>query len=151
AFPGDLIGWAVRGPGDSRYAGRPLDFNNFDARGLAYNKVSLNYARDITPKLKLGARFNYMLGVGVGETTKLDGTLTLGIDSVNINSKQILVQEAGYDFFNKPNLGVSDYVNYLLKTKNKGIAWDFGATYQMTERLTCSTKIPGNSLVLCFQ
>lgn len=141
SYPGDLIGWAIRGPGSYHYSGRPLDFNNFYARGLAYNKVSVNYARDLTPKLRVGARFNYLLGVAAGESTNIKGTLTMGIDSVNINTEQIRFQTAGIDFFDQSDLEVSDYRDYFLKTKNKGMALDLGATYELTDNLTLSAAV----------
>lgn len=140
-YPGDLIGWAIRGPGDFHYSGKPLDFGNFYARSVAYNKVSVNYARDITQKLRVGARFNYLLGIAAGESTQVNGTLTMGIDSVSLNTGTIKFQTGGVDFFDQDDLDVKDYTNYLLNTKNKGIAIDLGATYELTDRLTLSAAV----------
>jgi cell division septation protein DedD len=139
-YAGDLVGWAIRGPGDHHYAGKPLDFSNFYGKGVAYNKVSVNFARDINSKLRVGARFNYLMGMATGETTKIDGRLTLGIDSVNINTGTLQFQTAGFDFFDQNNLGASDYVKYFLKG-NKGMAWDIGATYNVTDNLTFSAAL----------
>jgi hypothetical protein len=140
-YPGDILGWAIRGPGDYHYSGKPLDFGNFYGRSIAYSKISVNYARDITPKLRLGARFNYLLGIAAGESTKISGTLTMGIDSVSLNTDELQFQTAGIDFFDQSNLGASDYTDYFLKTKNKGMAIDLGATYAVTDQLTLSAAI----------
>jgi hypothetical protein len=140
-YPGDLVGWAIRGPGDAHYAGKPLDFSNFYGRSIAYNKVSINYAHTITSKLTVGARFNYLLGVAAGQSSKVSGSLTMSSDSVSINTGTLLAQTAGVDFFNQSNLGVSDYKSYFLGTKNKGMAWDFGATYDLTNNVTLSAAL----------
>jgi cell division protein FtsN len=140
-FPGDLVGWAIRGPGSSHYLGKPLDFGNFYGRSVVYSKVSLNYSREITQHLRVGARFNYLVGIVAGETTELSGKLTMSVDSVNINTGRVLVQSAGFDFFDQDNLSVSDYKNYFLKGKNKGMSWDFGATYHFTDRLMVSASL----------
>lgn len=140
-YPGDLVGWALRGPGDHHYSGKPLDFGNFYGRSIAYNKASVSYARDITSKLRVGVRFNYLLGVATAETTKVKGTLTMGIDSVSLNTGTMQFQTGGVDFFDQDNLSASDYKNYFLNTKNKGIALDFGATYNLTDNLTLSAAV----------
>jgi hypothetical protein len=140
-YPGDVVGWAIRGPGDSHYTGKPLDFSNFYGRGIAYNKVSINYAHTITSKLTIGARFNYLLGVAAGQSSKVSGSLTMSTDSVSINTGTLLAQTAGIDFFNRSNLGISDYKSYALGTKNKGMAWDFGATYNLTNNVTLSAAV----------
>jgi hypothetical protein len=140
-YPGDLIGWAIRGPGDFHYSGKPLDFSNFYARGVAYNKASISYGRDITPKLRVGARFNYLLGIASAESTKVSGTLMMGTDSVSLNTGTMEFQTAGVDFFDQSDLGVNDFKNYFLNTKNKGIALDFGATYDLTKNLTLSAAV----------
>jgi hypothetical protein len=140
-YPGDVVGWAIRGPGDPHYAGKPLDFGKFYGRGMAYNKVSINYAHTITSKLTVGARFNYLLGVAAGQSSKVSGSLTMNTDSVSINTGTLLAQTAGLDFFNRSNLGIIDYKSYLLGTKNKGMAWDFGATYNLTNNVTFSAAV----------
>lgn len=140
-YPGDLIGWAIRGPGNIHYAGKPLDFGNFYGKSVVYGKVSLNYTREITQRLRVGARFNYLVGVVAGETTELSGKLSMSTDSVNITTGKVVVNSAGFDFFDQSNLSVTDYKNYFLKGKNKGMSWDLGATYHFTDRLMVSAAL----------
>lgn len=140
-YPGDLVGWAIRGPGDHHYSGKPLNLGNFYGRGIAYGKISLNYARDITDKLRLGARFNYLIGIAAGESTEVRGSITMGIDSVSINTGRIHLQTAGVDFFDRSNLDVNDYKNYFLKGKNKGMSLDLGGTYNLTNNLMLSAAV----------
>lgn len=140
-YPGDLIGWAIRGPGSSYYAGRPLNLGNFYGQSIAYNKISLNYARDITPRLRIGARYSYLLGVAAAETSRVEGSLIVSVDSVTINTGRLQAQTAGIDFFDQENLQASDYKDYFLKTKNKGMSVDLGATYDITDRLTLSAAV----------
>ena len=140
-YPGDIVGWATRGPASQHYEGKPLDLGKFYGRGMAYNKVSLNYTRDITSAFRAGIRFNYLFGVAAGETTDVSGTLTMSTDSVSINTGNLRVQTAGIDFFDQDGLSARDYVDYLLKTKNKGMSWDFGATYTIADNLMLSAAV----------
>lgn len=140
-YPGDIIGWATRGPGSPYYEGKPLDVGNFYGRGMAYNKVSVNYTRDITSQLRAGIRFNYLLGVAAGETTDVSGTLSMGTDSISINTGNLRVQTAGIDFFNEDGLTAGDYVDYLLKSKNKGMSLDFGVTYNISNNVMLSAAV----------
>lgn len=140
-YPGDIVGWATRGPGSRHYEGKPLDVGKFYGRGMAYNKVSVNYTRDITSRFRAGIRFNYLFGVAAGETTDVSGTLTMSTDSISINTGKLRVQTAGIDFFDQSGLTASDYTDYLLKTKNKGMSWDFGASYDIAGNLMVSAAL----------
>jgi hypothetical protein len=140
-YPGDLIGWAIRGPGHPAYSGKPLDFGNFYGRGMVYNKIALSYAREITPWLRIGARYNYILGVAAGQTSELTGSLSMGIDSVHISTGNVHVQTAGVDFFDQDNLSGKDYQNYLLNSKNRGMSIDLGAAYDVTDNITITAAL----------
>lgn len=140
-YPGDLIGWAIRGPGHPAYSGHPLDFGNFYGRGMVYNKIALSYAREITPWLRVGARYNYILGVAAGQTSELSGTLSMSIDSVHISTGNVHVQTAGVDFFDQDNLDAKDYQNYLTKTKNRGMSIDLGGAYDLTDNITITAAV----------
>ncbi len=141
SYPGDILGWAIRGPGSSHYKGRPLDFANFYGKSTAYGKISINYARDITSKLRIGFRYNYLIGIAAAETTDVNGKLLVSIDSVNITTGKMRVQTGGVEFFNQDNLDVNDYKNYFLKGKNKGMSIDVGGTYALTPRVTLSASL----------
>lgn len=140
-YPGDIIGWAIRGPGSQHYEGKPLDIGKFYGRGMVYNKISFNYTRDITSRFRAGVRFNYLLGVAAGETTDVSGSLRMGTDSISIHTGNLRVQTAGVDFFDRDDLTARDYADYLLKTKNKGVALDFGATYNISNNLMVSAAL----------
>jgi hypothetical protein len=140
-YPGDLIGWAIRGPGDPQYVGRPLDLGSFYAKGLAYNKASVSLGRSFGDRLRVGARFSYLLGLGMVESTKLSGQLYVGIDSVTVQTGELQVNTSGIDFFTSGGRKAQDYVNFFVKTGNQGVAWDFGATYQISRRLSVSASV----------
>lgn len=140
-YPGDIIGWATRGPGSRHYEGKSLDVGKFYGRGMAYNKLSINYTRDITSAFRAGIRFNYLLGVGAGETTDVSGTLSMGTDSISVNTGVLRVQTAGVDFFDQDGLTARDYADYLLKTNNKGMSVDFGATYNVAHNVMVSAAV----------
>lgn len=140
-YPGDLVGWAIRGPGHPAYAGQPLDLKNFYGRTMVYNKISLGYAREVTPWLRIGARLSYILGVAAAETTELNGSLLMGVDSIHVSTGNIRAQTAGIDFFDQENLSGKDYQNYLLNSKNKGMSIDIGGAYDLTDNITLTASL----------
>jgi hypothetical protein len=140
-YPGDLVGWAIRGPGHSQYEGRPLDLGRLYGKGMAYNKTSISLGRSFGERLRLGARFNLLLGRGMAESTKLSGKLIVGIDSVAVQTGAIQVITSGIDFFTGRDRDAGDYLRYFVKTSNRGVAWDFGATCQITRKLSASAAV----------
>ena len=140
-YPGDVLGWAMVGPGNPRYAGRDLSVDHFKGRSLVYNQISVNYTRDITGRLRLGARFKYLMGIASGESTEATGSVRVSSDSITLRTGNLKANTAGVDFFNRKNLSTNDYVNYLLKSKNRGVALDLGAVYQLNNRITLSAAV----------
>jgi cell division septation protein DedD len=140
-YPGDVLGWAMVGPGNPRYAGRDLSVDHFKGRSLVYNQISVNYTRDITGRLRLGARFKYLMGIASGESTEATGSVRVSSDSITLRTGNVKANTAGVDFFNRKNLSTNDYVNYLLKSKNRGVALDLGAVYQLNNRITLSAAV----------
>jgi hypothetical protein len=140
-YPGDLVGWAIRGPGHPGYVGSPLNLGSLHGKGLAYNKASISLGRSFGDRLRVGARFNYLMGLGMIESTKVSGKVIVGIDSVAVQTGVIQVNTSGIDFFTRGGHNAGDYLNYIIKSTNKGVAWDFGATYKITHRLSASAAI----------
>jgi hypothetical protein len=140
-YPGDVLGWAMVGPGNPRYAGRDLSVDHFKGRSLVYNQVSVSYTRDITGRLRLGARFKYLMGIASGESTEATGSIRVNSDSISLRTGNLKANTAGVDFFNQKNLSTHDYVSYLLKSKNRGVALDLGAVYQLNNRITFSAAV----------
>jgi hypothetical protein len=140
-YPGDLVGWAIHGPGHPQYVRRPLDFGSLYSKALAYSKTSISLGRSFGNRLRLGVRFNHLRGLAMVETAKISGQLIVGIDSVTVQTGPIQVNTSGVDFFNSGDRNVDDYINYFFKNQNKGTAWDFGATYQITKRLSVSAAV----------
>jgi hypothetical protein len=137
-YPGDLVGWAIRGPGHSQYVGRPLELGSLYGKAFAYQKMSISVGRNFGNRLRLGARFNYIHGLSMAETAKVSGRLIVGIDSVTVQTGAMQVNTAGFDFFTRGDRKTGDYVNYFFNNRNTGTAWDFGATYKITNRLSLS-------------
>ena len=140
-YPGDVLGWAIVGPGNPLYAGRDLSVDHFKGRSLVYNQVSVNYTREINGRLRLGARFKYLMGIASGESTDATGSIHVSSDSIALRTGNLKANTAGVDFLNQKNLSTRDYVNYLLKSKNRGVALDLGAAYQLTNRITLSAAV----------
>lgn len=142
-YPGELIGWAIKGPAHPDYVNEALQISNFKFRGVSYLEAGVSYGRDmsnILPGLVLGLRVKLLKGIAAAQADDINGELFVGQDSVHLNTQEITVDAAGFDFFDSdPSSG--DMVSYALSSKNTGFAVDFGATYKLTDRLSVSASV----------
>jgi len=76
-----------------------------------YNQVSVNYTREINGRLRLGARFKYLMGIASGESTDATGSIHVSSDSIALRTGNLKANTAGVDFLNQKNLSTRDYVN----------------------------------------
>lgn len=139
-YPGELAGWAIIGPADPLYSGTDLRLSDFSVDALAYQEYYGGVARKFGP-LSLGVRARYLIGLGAARSNEIKGSLHVGIDSVAVHTSPITLNTAGYTFFQQDNLGVSDYVHYGFGSKNKGLALDLGASFEVNDRISVSAAL----------
>jgi hypothetical protein len=123
-------------------------FSDMYVNGLDYNEVAIGASKVINDKLTLGMRVKYIMGVAnvQSEYFRLDmetltnGTMRIISDAAfRTNIPLDITYDAdGY----VDQLEVSDDAEDMFtSTKNTGWGFDFGATYQVTEKLMLGAAI----------
>lgn len=141
SYPGDLIGWAIRGPADTFYEGQDLELDKFSVDALAYHEYYAGIAKSILGKFSVGGRIRYIIGLGAARSEKIGGSLHVGTDSVSVHTSQIVMNTAGFSFFDQSDPDIKDYVNFGFKSGNKGAAIDLGATFKINNKITISAAV----------
>jgi hypothetical protein len=136
AYPKDFIQLLFEGNGSSFLGQRA----NMDGLGLnvnSYLEYGIGVNRQLNPKLKVGARVKLLSGIANVKTKKsalglttdattfdltLDGELDLRTSGIH-DSNSTFDQKGAYNF------------------KNRGLAFDFGFTYQATDKLTLTGSL----------
>ncbi len=124
--------------GNSQYVGKTINFS-LQGEGLAYIESALGASYKINNKLTVGGRFKYLKGLAnvttvssnVSITVADNYQITASVDSNVKTSGIYAATQSGFDFGNSIN-------NYL---KNNGTAFDIGATYKVTPKLSVAASI----------
>ncbi len=126
-----------------------FNVNNFGIKAVSYNEYRFAYAFDLNDKLRIGAAFKYLSGVGYVDGDKLSVSMDYEQQrggSVTLNGHAYTAGPFVYE--NSPDASIDDIdtqenlsVNNLLFSKNNGFGFDFGAKYQATPALTISVAI----------
>jgi len=99
-------------------------------------EFSGSYAYPITKKLTVGARFKYINGIASVDLNDFDGEIFAGVDSaLLIDARDVNIRTSGIDAIED-----GDY-EQLFFSDNRGFGLDFGATYQLTDRITLSASM----------
>jgi hypothetical protein len=136
AYPKDFFLLMTEGNGGSLLGQRA----NMDGLGLnitSYLELAFGANRSFGDKLKVGARMKLLSGVGNVSTKKSVLGLTTDATTFDLTlDGELDLRTSGLSF---------DSLNYdptaALKARNKGLAFDFGATYQLSEKLLLSASI----------
>jgi hypothetical protein len=152
-MPGDLIKLALKGNGV--FVGSRIDLSSLRADMKYYREFGLGYSRNITDKLRVGAKAKLLFGVAsaalnnksLGITINndyshvFDANMDLNISgpmNVYMDSKHNIDSIVFDDSRFKTSRGIRDFVS---GKKNTGLGIDIGATYDLTERIILSGAI----------
>ncbi len=132
--------------GNANYLGRgnPLTLSGLGPHLINYHEIALGISRKITHRLTLGARMKVLLGNVAISKNKSDIKLYT-LEEEN-NHKIELVTDIKFNVsapleIKKDDEGKIDDVEFdddnlkVFSTKNKGLAFDFGATYQLNDKI----------------
>ncbi len=117
-------------------------FSDLYVNGLDYHEVAIGASKPINDKLTLGLRVKYLMGVAnvQSEYFKLDmetfenGNMRIASDAAFRTNIPLDITYDAEGFVE--DLDVSDDADdMLISTKNTGWGFDFGATYQLTDKL----------------
>lgn len=159
-FPKGIVD-AVDGNWDAEAdAPRNIDLSDLMLNAMNYNELGIGVSRPIDDKLTVGARARLLMGTGVVRTRKSDLMLNTTFDDYDMPEAlnvvadfDILASPFPATFYYDQETGFIDSVEFddtyfeddIVKkvglTSNKGLAFDFGATYQYTDRITFSASL----------
>ena len=143
--------------------GEQLDFSPLRFKSMAYMQVTVGYSYTFNDKLTIGMNVKPTLGQVAVLTDLNTFNLKTNRDEWNVeargkvNISAPVVKDGDKIFDYKPNDKLYDendnfdvrYVidNYLLGFSNPGLALDFGAVYQLNDRLNLSAAINNLGLI----
>ena len=116
--------------------GEIVDLSDTKVLMNGFNEFGLGYANEfLDKKLTVGARVKLIQGIFHGSLDEsFQGTLHTGEEdflwTMNVNNGQI--NTAGLDYFFNPDAYESnDFTSYVIGNRNKSVAFDLGAKYQV--------------------
>ncbi|MGC1390364.1 MAG: DUF5723 family protein [Bacteroidales bacterium] len=148
-LPGDLFKLALKG--NEEFVGTRINLSSLRGDLKYYREVGLGYSRNITDKLRIGIKGKLLFGIaGVSIDNR-----SLGIDVNNDFSHtmdaDLMVNISGPVNIHKDtennidSIGFDDSkiktANFLSGNKNMGMGLDFGATYDISDRLKVYASI----------
>ena len=140
-YPGELLGWAIRGPADPYYENSDLELDDFSVDALMYHEYYASAARSFFNRLSLGVRFRYIIGLASARSEEFDGSLHVGADSISIVTSRMVLNTGGISFFDQDDLGIRDYASYGFDSRNRGGAIDLGASFKINDRIVVSAAV----------
>jgi hypothetical protein len=143
AYPENLIALTS---GNAKFIGanNPATINKFGPNLLNYYEFAFGWSREITKKLTLGAKLKVLSGTVALQQKKSDFKLTTADTTyamslqTDLNYNISAPVEFSYDengMINDANYNSSNIVKDITPGKNYGLAIDFGAIYQLTEKI----------------
>jgi hypothetical protein len=129
-FPKDLV--LLASEGTAKFIGQTADISP-QANGMGWIEVGLGASRKINDRLRVGMRAKYLLGVANVYTEHSKVTLDVGDNYYLTARADMSVISSG---LSNEKL---DFVNQI--KNNRGLGVDFGATYQLTDKLSIQASI----------
>ncbi len=142
SFPKDFLGLFIIGNAGQNL-GKDMNFNfGFDM--MAYNDISATYSRSfLKDKLRLGVKGSYLNGILNVNTEKTD--LIFNTNPVDFHytvRSNIKVNTSSFLDTLNINFEPDKNIDYnVLKSRNRGMAMSFGATYQLIPKVVLSASI----------
>lgn len=151
SLPGDIFDLALRG--NEPFIGSMIDLKPLDAGLMYYREAAIGFSKDITKRLRIGARGRVLFGIAA---MSMDNR-NLGISVLDDYSHR-MVTDVSINFsgpvtvvLNDDNM-IEDVVfddtriedpAFWLNTKNRGFGFDAGAVYRLTPRISLSAAVNG--------
>ncbi len=139
SYPKDLM--LLLWKGNGQFVGKTADFKGIGLNAMHYREYAVGMSHEINNRLTVGARGKLLFG------------------KLNVNSKKteisLYTDENTYDLTANSNILINtsipeamfedsldfDAGNYIMNTKNKGLAIDLGACYKLNNKFTFSASV----------
>lgn len=153
-IPGDIIKLGIEG--NDGYMGQEIDISSLRADLTYYHEIGLGASKNITEKLRVGARVLILSGVASFYLTNNGITLTVNDDQTHtVNADVSLNVSAPVTFLRDEYEGVIDNVRfdegrfdgpdqwlaYVSTMANPGLGFEAGAEYRFNEMFSVSAAI----------
>ena len=135
------------------FIGSKIDLTPLDAGLMYYREAAAGFSKDITKRLRIGARARVLFGIA---TVSMDNR-NLGIEILDDYSHR-MITDVGINIsgpvsvvLNEDNM-IDDVIidsarirdpGFWLNTSNTGFGFDLGATYQLTPGISLSAAVNG--------
>ncbi|MBA4409865.1 MAG: DUF5723 family protein [Bacteroidota bacterium] len=140
--------------GNAPYMGKNFDLGNLNVNAYHYSEFAFGYSRDVIgKKLSVGAKAKILFGKMAVQTNQMNLQVETAANGSYLNLKTgmnvnisgpVSLDEIEFDadnYFTNINAVNIDPVNYMTQTGNMGMAFDLGAVYKLTPRITFSGSI----------
>jgi hypothetical protein len=137
--------------GNAEYMGKTQDLGNLDMDAFQYREYALGYSNQLLKnKLTIGLKAKLLFGKFALKTEQMHLTVETASDGsyLNLNSAMKINlsapvnveydSENNFTGFNSDDTSTKDY---LMEGDNKGLAFDLGAVYKLTPKLTLSGSV----------
>jgi hypothetical protein len=152
-LPGDIIKLALNG--NEQFVGSKLDLSSLRGSIIYYREAGFGISKNFSNKLRLGIKGkllfgiattsldNKSLGIKVNDdyTHTIDADLTLNFSApmtvyrkADNTIERIVSDKSSFDTF-------SEKLGFISNTKNFGLGFDLGATYDINDKITVSAAI----------
>jgi hypothetical protein len=152
-IPKDIFELALKG--NAGFVGSKIDLSTFGGDMKYYHEFGLGYSKDVTSKLRIGVKGKLLFGVAaasinnkaLGITVNDDYSHSLDADmTVNFSAplKVYINTDHNIDsiIYDKTLMDTrSEKIDHILGKKNTGVAFDFGATYDISDKLIVSAAM----------
>ena len=152
-FPRDLLRLGIKG--DESFMGSNIDLSSLRTDFRYYHEIGLGASKNITEKLRVGARLKLLSGVasvylknnGLTLTVNEDFTHTIDADvALNVSAPFTFTTDEdgvihGAEWDDESFDGVNATMSYLLGFRNPGLGIDLGAEYRFNDMLAVSAAL----------
>lgn len=152
-FPGDLLRLGLKG--NEEFVGQSIDLSSLRSDANVWQEFGIGASKNVTPKLRVGARVLVLSGVasaylanrGVTLTVNDDFTHTVNADmALNISAPVYFITEDdgtihGAEFDNARFDDDRNIIAYLTTMANPGLGIDLGAEYRFSDKLAVSAAV----------
>jgi hypothetical protein len=149
SFDKSLVNFLVEG--NAEYMGKTQNLGNLDMDAFQYREYALGYSYEtLSNKLTIGLKTKLLFGKFAFQTEQMHLSVETAVDGsyLNLNSDMKINMSAPvnleYDSDNYFSGAKSDGTStkeYLLEGDNKGLAFDLGAVYKLTPKITFSGSV----------
>ena len=152
-LPGDLIRLGIKG--NEAFAGRDIDLSSLRADMRYWHEIGLGASKNITEKLRVGARVLLLSGVASGSLSNNGITLTVNDDFTHTLDADIALNVSAPVTFPPGDDGIIHDVifhdsifdgsrnafSYLAAMANPGVGFEAGAEYRFNDMFAVSAAI----------